>query len=192
MKKIILIIAVLLMVSFVPDAFAHSHLESSTPSDGEVISEELREITLIFSGKIEQGSTFKLLDSKEQAVSVENITITDTEITGTIPVSLINGNYVVDWNIISADGHQMEGEFSFEVKIAGTESPLANNDEEEQVSKNVENHEGNQDGLNEQDSNENVANDQTENDISSNLVPIIIGVLIVTIIITFIALRRKK
>lgn len=190
---------VLLLVSFTPNAFAHSRLESSTPSDGEVISEELREITLTFSGKIEQGSTFKLLDSKEQVVSIENITIKDTEITGTIPVSLINGTYVVDWNIISADGHQMEGEFSFEVKIAETESPLANNDDEEQVSNNVENHEGNQDGLGEQDSNEkengkedDVTIDQTENDKSSNLVPILIGVLIVAIVITFISLRRKK
>ena len=197
LKKIILI-AVLLLVSIVPNAFAHSHLERSTPSEGEVISEELRKITLTFSGKIEQGSTFKLLDPKKQSVSVNELTLADTELTGTIPGSLINGTYVVVWNIISADGHQMEGEFSFEMKIAEAESPLANTDEEEQVSKNVENHEKNQGGLSEKNSNEKenakeneIANVQAENDKSSILVPIIIGVLIVAIIITFITLRRK-
>ena len=36
---------------------------------------------------------------------------------------LENGDYKVEWNIIGADGHPIEGEFSFSVNVPVTEEP---------------------------------------------------------------------
>ncbi|WP_428911880.1 copper resistance CopC family protein [Niallia sp. Krafla_26] len=198
MKKIILI-TLLVLFSFAPATFAHSHLESSTPENGEVVTEELREITLTFDGKVEIGSTFELLDPNGQAVSIEEIIVTDTEVIGKIPNDLKNGNYQVLWNIISADGHQMEGEFSFVVNISETETPPADSNDEEPVTENGENSEANSNDETNQGPEQNanttendVASDQTENEGSSNLVSVIVVVLVLAIIIIFFVLRRKK
>ena len=201
MKKLILI--TLIVLSFAPAACAHSHLESSTPGNGEVVTEELREIVLTFSGELEQGSTFELLDTNRKAVSIENLTITDTKVIGSIPNGLENGKYVVAWNIISADGHQMNGEYPFEVNMVEdkTETPVVNK-EEESGDINGESTKTNQEDVSNQDSEQNssetanvqeaTAENQVENEESSNLISIIVAVLLVVIVIIFIVLRRKK
>ena len=201
MKKLILI--TLLLLSFAPAAFAHSHLENSTPGNGEVVTEELREIVLTFSGEVEQGSTFELLDSNRKAISIEEMSITDTEVIGTIPNGLENGKYILAWNIISADGHQMDGEYSFEVNLAEAETPPANNNNEDGTGNVNGEVDSNQKDVTEQDTEQNTsktvndketaaAGDQAENEDSSNLVPILVVVLLLVIVIIFIALRRKK
>ncbi len=194
----------LLLFSFVPLTFAHSHLESSIPADGEVITEDIEKITLTFDGKIEQGSTFELLGPNGQAVSIEELTVNDTEVIGTIANDLENGNYQVVWSIISADGHQMEGEFSFEINVTEAESPSADtNNEEDSVNENGEDGQTNKEENNEQDTEQNATKteDRTENDVaggevenedSSNPVPVIVFGLIVAIIIFFFVLRRMK
>lgn len=198
MKRLILI-TLLVSVYFVPPAFAHSHLESSAPSDGEVITEELREILLTFNGMIEKGSTFELMNSNGKAISIEDITVTDNGVIGTLPNGLENGKYDVVWKIISSDGHQMEGEYSFVVDIAVTETPSPTNDnEKESVNENMEDSEANHD-ISEQESKQktsetenDVAGDQTKNEGSSTLVPILAILLILAMIIIFMVLRRKK
>lgn len=199
MKKLILI-TLLLSVYFVPSAFAHSHLESSAPADGQVVTEVLREIALTFDGKVEQGSTFELMYSDGKVISIEDSTITDNKVIGTLPDGLGNGTYNVVWSIISADGHQIEGEFSFEVDIAETETPAStNNNEEEPVNEKMEDSDTNQEDVSEQGSKQkatetenDVAGDQIENKGSSTLVPILAVLLILAMIIIFILLRRKK
>ncbi|QDY47028.1 copper resistance protein CopC (plasmid) [Planococcus glaciei] len=57
MKKII---ALTLLVFFLsgPSAFAHTGLESSTPAEGEVVTEELQEMVLAFNTELEKASSF--------------------------------------------------------------------------------------------------------------------------------------
>ena len=199
MKKLILIM--LLLLSFAPAAFAHSHLESSTPGNGEVVTENIREIVLTFSGEVEQGSTFELFDTNRKAIAMGEIITTDNEVIGTIPNGLENDKYTVVWNIISADGHQMNGEFAFEVHVAETETTTANNNkDEEQANKISEDYEANGKDESEQDlAKENVSetenvvgSNQAKSEENSNFVPLIIVILLLTILIMFIALRRKK
>lgn len=198
MKKIIPIV-LLFLFSLSPSTFAHSHLASSTPAEGEIITKALEQITLTFDGKVEQGSTFDLLGPNGQPVSIEEITVTDTEIIGTIQNDWVNGNYQVVWSIISADGHQMEGEYSFEVNIAETETPTTDSNEKERMTENGEESEENTNDATNQDVEQNTDTvednttiNQTEEGKSSNLIPIIVVVFVLAIIIIFIALRRKK
>lgn len=100
---------------------AHTHLGSTNPADGDTVTEPLTVITLTFEGQIEQGSTFELIGADGTSVALEGITVADGEMTGTLAAPPENGDYVVQWNSISADGHPMEGEFSFTVAAPVTE-----------------------------------------------------------------------
>ena len=54
-KKVVLFL-LFVFVLFSNQAFAHTSLEDSTPKDGEVITEPIQELTLIFETKVEETS----------------------------------------------------------------------------------------------------------------------------------------
>ena len=110
MKKLIPFLF-LFFLSFVHNAFAHTGLESSLPQNGETITEELKQVTLTFESKIEQGSTLEVQNSSGEAIPIDNISLSDNQMTGNLLDSLQNGDYQVNWNIIGADGHPIEGNF---------------------------------------------------------------------------------
>ncbi|WP_158582993.1 copper resistance CopC family protein [Lysinibacillus yapensis] len=114
--------AVLLATTISHTAFAHSNLGASNPADGEVVAEPLNEITLEFEGQIEQGSFIEVTTTSGQAVEIQDITIGEGTLTGTVAEPLPNGDYSVNWSIISADGHPLEGDFSFKVDVPVTEA----------------------------------------------------------------------
>lgn len=116
MKKLFtLVAAALLTVSISSSAFAHSHLAGSNPADGEVVTTPLNEIVLEFEGKIEQGSFMDVKTTSGQAVEMQELTISEGTLTGTVANPLPNNEYQVNWSIISSDGHPSEGAFSFTV-----------------------------------------------------------------------------
>ncbi|MFJ8257987.1 copper resistance protein CopC [Peribacillus asahii] len=190
MKKILLATFIFIF-AISPNAFAHTHLGSSSPKDGQVVTEELREITLNFEGKIEQGSKFELSNTQGQSIPVENISIDEGEMTGNLANPLENGEYLVNWNIIGADGHPIDGEFSFTVNVSGSETPAEPTNETEQPVQEEATNEHEHEQTDEQ-----LASEETEeteeNQLPSYLIPAIIIVLIVVIIGTFFGLRRKK
>ncbi len=113
--------AVLLSTTLSYHAFAHSNFGESTPADGQVVTEPLNEITIQFDGQIEQGSFIEVTTSSGQAVELQDIIAGDGILTGTIAEPLPNNDYHVNWSIISADGHPLDGEFSFTVNVPAAE-----------------------------------------------------------------------
>ena len=122
MKKLFLF-TFIIFLAFANSALAHTGLESSTPQNGDVINEELQQITLTFEGKVEQGSKFELQNSTGESIPIENIALSENQIAGNFSNPLENGEYLVIWNIIGADGHPIEGEFSFSVDVPVIEAP---------------------------------------------------------------------
>lgn len=184
MKKILLATWMFVFATST-NAFAHTHLGSSTPEEGQVVTEQLSEITLNFEGKIEQSSSFELSNMEGQSISIEEITINEGIMTGTFANPLENGEYQVKWSIIGADGHLMEGEYSFTVNVPDSNTASESSKETEQeTTKKIE-----QNNL--QATTEQVA--ETEgNEKTSPLIPVIIIVLLVVIIGSFLVMRRKK
>jgi copper resistance protein C len=149
LKKIILaLFSCVFIFSAAGNTFAHTHLTSTNPADGETITEPLTEITLTFEGQIEQGSTLELTDADNEAVELKGISVADGVITGTLENPLDNGSYLVKWSSISADGHPLEGEFTFAVESSAAEetaeesgtsedeaAPLAEENNEEKAEK---------------------------------------------------------
>lgn len=104
-------------------AFAHSHLGETSPADGETVTEPLQQITLQFDGEIEQGSYIDVISSTGATIEA-NMTIGAGVLTGTFAEPLPNDTYTLDWSIISADGHPLEGEYSFTVNAPIAEQPV--------------------------------------------------------------------
>jgi methionine-rich copper-binding protein CopC len=115
-KKASLMFVALLFI-FANQAFAHTTLMDSNPTDGEIVEEPLREIHLYFETKVEQNSTFELENSNGGNIGLEEISIEEKSISGVLEEPLDNGSYSVFWKIIGADGHPIEGKFSFEVQL---------------------------------------------------------------------------
>lgn len=184
MKKLLLITFVF-MFTFTTSALAHTGLETSSPEDGEVVTEEMREIALTYEGKIEQGGTLEVSNSNGQSIPVEDISIADTQMTGTFTNALENGDYTVVWNIIGADGHPIAGEFSFTVDVPVSETAVENESEAEANSQDV-----NQDETPLENVEDTKTNEQSQ--LPSYLIPVIVIVLIAIIVGIFVGLRRKK
>ena len=110
-----LFITILLVFSLNGHAFAHTGLESSSPQNGETISEEIQQIILTFETKIEQSSTIQLKSADGTEIPVKEITINHNQMVGNLEAPLDHGDYQVLWNIIGADGHPIEGTFTFNV-----------------------------------------------------------------------------
>ncbi|MET3657352.1 copper resistance CopC family protein [Sporosarcina psychrophila] len=184
MKKLLLITFVFMFI-FTTSALAHTGLETSSPEDGEVVTEEMREIALTYEGKIEQGGKLEVSNSNGQSIPVEDISIADTQMTGTFTNALENGDYTVVWNIIGADGHPIAGEFSFTVDVPVSETAVENESEAEANSQDV-----NQDETPLENVEDTKTNEQSQ--LPSYLIPVIVIVLIAIIVGIFVGLRRKK
>ncbi|WP_010304345.1 copper resistance CopC family protein [Kurthia senegalensis] len=96
-------------------AFAHSEMSSSSPKDGETVTTQLDEISLSFAGKIEKGSSIEVTEKDGKKVAIEKIDINKEKLTATFEEPLENNEYTVDWDVISGDGHPLEGNYSFTV-----------------------------------------------------------------------------
>ncbi|MGF9798563.1 copper resistance CopC family protein [Brevibacillus agri] len=107
---------VIVFLSLIPTAaFAHTGLEKSTPQNQQVVT-EVKEIILEFNTKVEKVSTFAVKSEQGEVIETGDIHIDGKVMRGTIAKQLQDGSYTVNWKIIGADGHPVEGQFSFVVK----------------------------------------------------------------------------
>lgn len=128
MKKIIiLLIAAIFSMPLIGQA--HTTLSSSSPAEGAVVVEPLQEVVLTFGTVIEQGSTMTL-ESEGATREFDEVRLSADVMTGTLTEELPNAAYVIHWEIIGADGHLIEGEVPFELKVEeAAEEPAAENGE---------------------------------------------------------------
>src|SRR4051812_26388219 len=184
MVKKLFLFTFILFLAFTNSALAHTGLESSTPQNGDIVNEELKQITLTFEGKVEQGSTFELQNATGKSLPVENISLSENQIVGNFANPLENGEYLVNWKIIGADGHPIEGEFSFSVDVPITKVP-AEEQVETQPQPKVEEKEV--DTVNE------VKDEQIQQSkMPSYVIPTIIGILMVIVVGSFLLILKRK
>lgn len=175
MKKLSVFLFSLLFL-FSSSVSAHTGLESSSPADGETITEPIQDISLTFETVIENGSSFTL-SSEAEEVPVENVTITDNVLSGAIEEPLQNGTYTVDWRIIGEDGHLIEGTYGFTVSTEQAIEP--SKQEADTAEENPETAE------------EAPADVQEESTSAAGTMPIVLGAIIAAALIAAIVLMRK-
>ncbi|MEK4080371.1 copper resistance CopC family protein [Solibacillus sp. FSL K6-1126] len=183
MRTILLSILAALFI-LVPNAAAHTYLDTTNPEDGAVVTELLQSIELTYTGKIEVGSTFKVISSNGEEIETVSMDLVDGVLTGTFDSPLPNDDYTVEWNSISADGHPLSGQFSFTVDAPVAEEPVEEkvteeNEEQVEVNETVENNVA-----------ETTAADEEES--SNNTLLYIVGALLLLIIMVSIFTIAKR
>lgn len=184
MRTILLSILAALFLA-VPNAAAHTYLDTTNPEDGAVVADPLQSIELTYAGKIEEGSTFKVIASNGEEIKTVSMELVDGVLTGTFDSPLPNDDYIVEWNSISADGHPLTGQFSFKVDAPMTEETV----EEEATEESEE----------QAEVDETVQNDvpemavADEEEASNNTLLYIIGaILLLIIIVSIFTIARRK
>lgn len=112
-------------------ALAHDRLVSSDPADGATVATAPAAITLTFSDDVLDVSPVVRVTAQDGTVVVEAAPrVEGTTATLDLPNGLPAGTAAVQWRVVSADGHPIEGDFSFTVEQgsapgATTEAPAS-------------------------------------------------------------------
>nr|NLD41778.1 copper resistance protein CopC [Actinomycetales bacterium] len=106
-----------------PPARAHDFLVSSIPAEGETHTEFPPRIELEFSADIIPASPAILIQDATGAAVWE----ATPELTGRVASAafpqLPDGDYSLNWSLVSSDGHRVEGAIPFVLATGLTESP---------------------------------------------------------------------
>ena len=112
LKKMVVAFTALSLLSASP-AFAHAALKSSAPNAGATVAGP-QKLTLTFTEKVRL--TAVRLVAGDKNVSVETDRAAPAAETFLLPLSsLAPGSYQVRWTALGADGHPVNGTFSFTV-----------------------------------------------------------------------------
>lgn len=96
-------------------AFAHSKKEATTPADGAQLTETPEMLHMVFDDPM-RITMVRLInaDGAEMPITRETGLEPTLEFHAE-PEPLSEGNYTVEWRGLAADGHAMQGSFSFVV-----------------------------------------------------------------------------
>lgn len=98
-------------------ALAPARLLEATPAIDSSITASPTEVRLIFSARIEpRFSGFKITRADGEKVFMGQPVVQDREMAAAISTPLEPGAYRVEWHLLSADGHEVQGDFTFEVR----------------------------------------------------------------------------
>lgn len=117
----LLAMALLASVGFsASSAQAHAHLKSQYPAARASMTAAPQALTLSFSEHIEPAFSVVTLTAADKSVIKTGEIKTDpanpSQIIVPISQPLTAGNYQVNWQVVSVDGHKTHGEYAFSVK----------------------------------------------------------------------------
>lgn len=96
-------------------ASAHAALTSSSPADGAELEEAPAEIVLEFNEDIQDiGNEIVVLDSEGTPVADGDPVVDGPTVTQAVTGGAA-GTFTVTWRVVSADGHPISGDLSYEV-----------------------------------------------------------------------------
>ena len=119
MNRTIRLIATLTLLGlpFPGQTLAHARLVQSTPEADSAISAPPTEIRLRFSERVEARFSGIDLSGPDGAKIITGETaVEDKDMVAPVSSALAPGFYQVDWHVLSVDGHEVEGDFIFEVR----------------------------------------------------------------------------
>lgn len=119
----IALLSTLLFFIFGANVFAHSHLEESTPKNGEIVTQSLKAITLTFETPLEPASSFTLMDGNNASIPLTSVSISGNQLIASVEDELTNGAYTIHWKIIGEDGHPLEGDIPFTMQLPENAAP---------------------------------------------------------------------
>ena len=124
LKKSVVVLAALAAVSFLlaSNASAHAVVESTAPAGNSVLDAAPESVTLRFNEPVNtELGWVRLFDSDGKRIASVAVDHAENQssVTADVP-SVGEGGYVVVWRVVSADGHPVEGAFTFQVGRSST------------------------------------------------------------------------
>jgi copper transport protein len=125
-------IALVALLLLAAPAGAHAVLEQTNPAAGQAYSTAPTTISLTFDEHVQVGlGGIRLFDSKTHRIDIGAPTqVGDSKTVNVSVPKLADGTYVTTWRVISADGHPVDGAFTFSVgepsKLPRSAQDLAN------------------------------------------------------------------
>jgi copper transport protein len=117
LTAVALAVAVLLLAPSAP-ASAHAELVDSTPANGARLDKPPAQVTLTFTEGVNLiDGGIRLVDSLGDPVSTPAPSVDGRTVRWRMPSGLDNGKYLVSWRVVSADGHPVQGAFSFGIGV---------------------------------------------------------------------------
>ena len=115
MRKLLTTLSVFVMMLAASAAWAHAHLDHSTPAMGTTVATAPQEVALWFTQNLEPAfSSVEVTDAGGARVDQGEPQIRDNTMRIGLK-SLGTGTYSVHWHAVSVDTHKTEGIFSFQV-----------------------------------------------------------------------------
>lgn len=191
MKKTLLLLSALLVLPI--SAQAHSVLEASTPAEGEVVTEPLEQIALDFSAGIEEGSTMTMTVDGE-AVDFSEVAVVDDQLVGTPAQELQDGVYNVAYDVLSEDGHPIDGTLAFELDAAVAAEEETATEEESNTEEAAETEAAEPETAEEETTEQATASgpEASSEDAGSSLTFIIAGFAVLLLIGAVVLMRKKR
>ena len=114
---IALLVAVVFTVLGTPQAaWAHNALVSTSPGDGKTVTKPPSSIVLTFNEPAIATGTKVLVTGPDGSVAAGDPQLVDNTVEQALQPEMPAGEYTVEWRVTSADGHPINGEFSFTVR----------------------------------------------------------------------------
>lgn len=125
--SLLALIAGLALVLGLPSAaFAHDRLVSSDPADGAQLDTAPQAITLTFSDTpLDVSPQVRVTGADGTVIADGAPEIDGTTATLPLPNGVPAGRTTVQWRVVSADGHPIEGQFGFDVAQGSSSSSSA-------------------------------------------------------------------
>jgi methionine-rich copper-binding protein CopC len=103
-------------------ARAHSELVRSQPAAGSTAPAGLRELVLEFNEPIGGGSTLTIFAGTFSPTAGVETSVEGQVLTARLAEPLPAGTYTVEWRVIGADGHPVQGSYQFAVSAGGAQA----------------------------------------------------------------------
>ncbi len=118
-----LFLALGLGLAVAPAADAHAALRSSNPADGSVVTTPPPRFELVFNEEVDANFAQVVIeDAGGTARTQTDLAVRGPSVSGAFPRDLPAGATRLRYRIVSADGHPVAGEISFEIKGAPSAS----------------------------------------------------------------------
>lgn len=190
MKKTLILLSALLVLPMT--AHAHSVLESSTPAEGAVVAEPIEQVVLDFSAGIEQGSAMTMtMDGT--AVDFSEVAVMEDQLVGAPAQELEDGSYVVEYDVLSEDGHPIQGSLAFELQANEEEEAAQEEPAEEAAEPEADETEATE-STESTDMEQAAASDSEapSEQGGSSMTLIIAGIAIILLVAAVVLMRRKR
>ena len=118
------ILCALLLLSVAPAALAHARVLRSSPAKGELLPQPPRQIDLWFNELLDEGFNAIEIFAASEVAAPKRVNLAGekpsvdprdrTHLSLKI-APLPPGEYVVEWRVLSRDGHSAPGRFTFRI-----------------------------------------------------------------------------